>query len=98
MKSVFDYSCDAPEELWVSEVVCTIGLGFDARGAREKGYRFQRFFEELPFLGGVIWMPISLNFFMKYSSSGSLVFFILYSLLFYTLIMIFVLLPQSGHL
>ena len=44
-------------------------------------------------------MPISLNFFMKYSSSGSLVFFILYSLLFfYTLMMIFVLLPQFGHL
>ena len=82
MISVFDFSCDAPEELWVSEVGCTIGFGFDAKGAREKGYRFLRFFEEFPFLGGVIWMPISLNFVIKYSSSGSLVFFMFFSLLF----------------
>jgi len=80
--SVFDFSCDAPEALWVLEVGCTIGFGFDAKGAREKGYRFLRFFEEFPFLGGVIWMPISLNLFMKYSSSGSFVFFMFFSLLF----------------
>jgi hypothetical protein len=78
MKSVFDFSYDASEELWVSEIGCTIGFGFDARGVCEKGYCFLRFFVDFPFLGGVIWMPISLNFFMKYSSSGSLVFFMFF--------------------
>ena len=78
MKFVFEYSYDASEELWVSEIGCTIGFGFDARGVCEKGYCFLRFFVDFPFLGGVIWMPISLNFFMKYSSSGSLVFFMFF--------------------
>jgi len=45
-------------------------------------------------------MPISLNFFMKYSSSGSFVFFMFFTpYVFYDiLVIIFVLLPQLGHL
>ena len=44
-------------------------------------------------------MPISLNFFMKYSSSGSLVLFMFFPCFFYDILLIsFVLLPQLGHL
>ena len=61
-----------------ADVGCAIGFGFDARGVRENGYRFLMFFERGLFLGGVIFMPISLNFFVKYSSSGSVCFFMFF--------------------